>query len=137
MPSWRLGIALAVLLAAGTANAERSAWDHNEIGLAQVASWLRDVERGIWINSDPIMRAIVCRVPYGNFTPKTISMATNLSPQRIMLAIAELEAWGLIYIVGTERWEGLIVPASGKTREKLRGWSQGWCISDDSCEISR
>lgn len=137
MSGWRLGIALVVSLGIGSANAETTSWERSEISLAEVAAWVRKFEFAMRINTDPVLRAIVCRIPYAHFTPKTLTMAIANSPERVLHALRILEGRSLIMIVGAERWDGLIVPTSEEARQKMRDFAQRWCRDDDECAALR
>ena len=90
---------VAILLATVPANGRHSVWDQNETELARISAWLKDIDILARITADPAKRAIVCRVPFFNFTPKAIVRGTNLPRVRLMRAAIELEAMGLVSLV--------------------------------------
>lgn len=129
-------LAVAILLATNPANGRDSYWDRSEIELARISAWLKDTNNFLRIIADPAKRAIVCRVPFFNFTPKAIVRATRLPQARLMRAAIDLEAMGLVSLV-EERGHLQFAPASEDARVKMRRWADNWCVNNDTCGVSR
>ena len=135
----RLGyvLALAVLIAASSAGAKSLPSDQTDGGLGAFSTWLNDIELAARINTDPVLRAIVCRIPFMNFTAAALTKATRLSRTRIMHAVGDLMDMGLVKQVTGENGRTIIVPTSDEARQKLRRWVYDWCANDDTCEVDR
>jgi hypothetical protein len=136
---FRMGfvLALAVLYAANTASAKSLPSDTKDDGLVAFSSWLNDVELALQINTDPVLRSVVCRIPFTNFTPGTLAKATHLSRGRVMQAVSKLMDMGLVKIVSGDKGRPIVVPASDEIRQKLRRWVYDWCTTDNECEVAR
>ena len=132
----RVAFTVAFLFATSPASGAHLSWDRTETDLARVSAWLKDIEKLARIIADPAKRAIVCRVPFFNFTPKAMIRATKLPQTRLMHAVNELEGMGLVTLV-EERGYLQVAPASEDARVKMRRWADNWCVSDDTCGLSR
>ena len=130
---WWLGFA--TLLVTGMASAgESSVEDKGPLG--QAKSWALNVEAATRIASDPVLRSIVCRVPFANFTIEAIMRATKIPGPRLKRAVQRLEAMKLIEVVRKGNVMR-IVPANEGARAKMREWANKWCTSDDECGVAR
>ena len=134
---FRPAMALAVLLSAGPADASSQNWDYHEVELARISAWLRDVELVARINSDPVLRTIVCRVPFSDITPDALYRATKLPPARVMQAVEELKGMGLVAFGINLRGREIITAANNEARKRMRRWSYRWCGTDDRCAVAR
>ena len=130
---WWFG--LAALLATGMALAEESS-GNNQDPLSKAKSWAINLEAAARIASDPVLRAIVCRVPFANFTIEAIMRATKIPGPRLKRAVQRLEALKLIDVV-REGNVMRIVPANESARAKMREWANKWCTSDEECGVAR
>ena len=132
-----LGCLAVAMASAGPATAENEPPPVSKPqGWAKFGSWLNDAQIFTRINADPVKRAVACRVPYFNFTPKAMMRATHLSQSRLMKAVHQLESMGLVRIV-VENGHEQVTVASESARSKLREWANQWCATDDTCEVSR
>ena len=112
--------------------AEDSAWNHRSGGLHGFTTWLEDIQSILRITADPVIRTIVCRVPYGDFTDGAIARATNIPRPRLLRAAYQLQNMGLVtvdYDSGNMR----IRPASTIAGERMRAWAYDACANDNSC----
>lgn len=130
-------IALAVLLLANSASADRLSEDNDETKVSGISSWLKDTEMAVRVNSDLALRAVVCRVPFMDFTVSAIIRATKIPRHHVLQAVAELQKIGLVKLNAESRGNGTIVPSSEDARKKMRRWVYRWCASDDECGVSR
>ena len=128
-------IATALILVAASAKGEESLWDYDMDPTAGFQAFVRDAEMITRINTDLVLRAIVCRVPFTDVTVDALLMATKLPGPRVMRGIRELEALGLIRVEGAGS-DNKIKPASQKAREKMKKWAYEWCVSDDKCGVA-
>ena len=136
---FRMGfvLALAVLYTANIASAKSLPSDTKDVGLMAFSSWLNDVEMALQINTDPVLRSVVCRIPFMNFTPGTLAKATHLPRGRIMQAVSKLMDMGLAKMVAGDGGRPMVVPASDEIGQKLRRWVYDWCATDDECRVAR
>lgn len=113
--------------------AENSKWNHRSGGLHEFTTWLEDIRSILRISADPVMRTIVCRVPYGDFTDGAIAQATSIARPRLLRAAYELQNMGLIAVDhdgGNVRFR----PASPSAGERMRAWAYEACANDDGCQ---
>ncbi len=141
-----IGILLAAFLGATAAGADDKADDKPEdpprhLGpdvspFVGVDRWRKEIEAAARIRFDPVMRAVVCRVPFMDYTLEALMRATKLSEKEIKRAIRQLE---VIQLVTTFRKGGAthVAPADEEAREALRKWAQEWCASDDECGVAK
>ncbi len=130
---WWLG--LAAMFATGIALADESAGNDQD-PLSKAKSWAINLEAATRIASDPVLRSIVCRVPFANFTIEAIMRATKIPGPRLKRAVQRLENMNLINVVRQGNVMR-IVPANEKARAKMREWANKWCTSDDECGVAR
>ncbi len=133
----RLAIALAVLLASGPVTAETTSGDINESELVKIEAWMHEIALATRINADPVLRAIICRIPFQEFTLETIHRATGISRARLLRAVDELGALGLVRAIPIEGEFLRIEPRNGDVLKKMRAWAYDWCASDEHCEVTR
>ena len=105
-------------------------------GTSDWQEWYRQKELTLRINLDPVLRTIVCRIAYADFSPRTLSWAIKATRKKTMSALAELERLELIKLMPSHDFEGVIAPASEQARERMRHWADEWCASDDKCDVS-
>ncbi len=89
------------------------------------------------VNSDPVMRTIICRVPFSDISPESLYRATKLPVPRIMQALKELQGMGLVIFDRNLNGRLVIAPASRYARSKMRRWSYDWCGGGDECGVTR
>ena len=99
--------------------------------------WLEAAEISLHINSDPVMRAVVCRVPLVNFTLDAMMTATGLSRERLVLALNMLTNMGLVAWEPNAQGDHVIRPASDEAREAMLSWADYWCVGDDQCGVGK
>jgi len=107
---------------------DSSGWAHDWLDAAQIS---------LAINSDPVLRTIVCRVPFLNFTLEAMVTATGLSRERLVLAINVLKELGLVTWEPNNGGHRLIKPASDEARDAMLSWSDYWCVGDDQCGVEK
>lgn len=105
-----------------------SGWTHDWLDAAQIS---------LAINSDPVLRTIVCRVPFLDFTLEAMVTATGLSRERLVLAINVLKEMGLITLELGNGGRPVIRPASEEARDAMLSWSDYWCVGDDQCDVAK
>ena len=141
MGGWLPIVAVLVILVSPVARADekvkgddwKSKYDPNL--LAQISDVFQQARIDFIINSDPVKRAIVCRLPYAMFTLDTLSLATRLSKQRLALAVNQLVNVGVLKWVPSGQ-HLFVAPASREVRIRMMKWSDAWCVGDDTCEIT-
>ena len=104
--------------------------------LSKIHPWAKEKVALTGINLDPVLRAIVCRVPFTNWSLDALMLGTKISRERFERGAGLLEGIGLITIY---RANGitLLKPASNKIRAEMRKWAYEWCTSEERCEIGR
>lgn len=122
--------ALVVLAASATAGST-SIGEENDHGWD---GWLMTKELEYRVNLDPVLRTIVCRIAYAEFSPQSLARAIRATPNKIMDAVAELERMKLIQVNPPFSFRGIIVPASRQARDLMRLWADHWCVRDNKCE---
>jgi hypothetical protein len=128
--------ALAVLLVVSPVAAEQTTADRSESELAKVEAWLHDVAMTLQINSDPVLRAILCRIPFQHFTLEALHLATGVPRQRLLRGAERLAAMNLVRLEPDEGEWISIVPYDGEVEKKMRAWAYDWCASDESCGVT-
>ena len=131
-----LSAVIVVLFALNSAYASNSWSDRDEDDLARFASLLKDAELMLRINSDPVQRAIVCRVGFQRFSLGAISRATGLTKSRLMHAVRNLMNLGLVKVADVAGENILLEPADDGAGQKLRKWANRFCADDERCEIA-
>ncbi len=143
MRLFRAAIALLVLLAATPADADprKNAPSKRQLKsetplIEKIESWIIDLETVVRVNSDPVLRAIVCRVPFSNYSLDALTMGTKIPKDQFERAIDKLKRRGLI---ATSRNRGItmIFPASEDAREAMRRFAMDWCTPDGECGVER
>ena len=119
------------LTLAGPAGAvDRHPWlDSVEAELAHVAAMIAEADDWVYVTSDPLRRAIVCRIGDHAFSLRALSRALGVSSRRIFVTVQELMTRRLVRL--TE--DGLVTPFDEPTRDILRRWAWEWCSGDDQC----
>ena len=130
------GLAVCALIGAHSVHAGEVPWDHWPGGLPALVAWVEDVQAMMRIGADPVMRAIVCRVPYTDVTVGAIVRATRIPTPRLMRAAHQLRNMGLIALEGVGL-DQRIRPASESTRARMREWAYHACATDDGCRAPR
>ena len=105
--------------------------------LMGVKEWLEDVEAAVRIHSDPVKRAIVCRVPFTEVSITALVLATKIPRPRIMQAAADLERMGLVKIGNNITSQWIIQPASKHALYRMWRWARHWCASDEECGVRK
>ena len=123
-------LGLAIHASPNLSLAQQVASRDGELDLARMDAWLREIGIFILINSDPVKRAIVCRVGFQPFAAHTISWATGIPESDIRHAALQLQGMSLIRHVG-----GVISPMNEEAGEKMRQWAHRWCTSDAECGV--
>ena len=85
---------------------------------------------------DPVMRAIVCRVPFFDFTIDALATATGLAQQRLAVTVNTLVQMGLLLWEKDDKGRMLITPRSKQARRFMAGWADDWCAGDDQCGVA-
>ena len=129
------GLALAVFLVASPVVAEQTISDRSESDLAKVEAWLHEVAMTVRINTDPVLRAILCRIPFHRFTLESLHLATGIPRQRLLRGAEHLETLNLVRLEPDEGEWLSIMPYDGEVEKKLRAWAYDWCSSDESCDV--
>ena len=135
MRSIFLAVVIIVLFVWNSAHASNSWSDRDEDELAKFAAMLKEAETMVRTNSDPVQRAIVCRVGFQRFSVGAIARATGLTKTRLMIAVRELMNLGLVKVADVAGEYVLLEPADEGASKKLRNWAYRFCDSDERCEI--
>ncbi len=138
---FRAAIAIVFLLVAVPAEAEENPpskrQPKSEIdSFKNIGEWADELETIFVVNSDPVMRAIVCRVPFENFSLEALMKATKVSEERLLRAIDELTRRGLIDS-SDESGTTMISPAGEMARDAMRRFAENWCGTGDECGVRR
>ncbi len=112
-------------------------WDYDVSAMSAVAHWAREADLTLRINSDPVLRAIVCRLAVTNFTMDMMVTATGVSKERITHAVNILSSMKLAQLVVDRHGNVAIVPTSEEARGEMAQWADRWCSSDETCGVGR
>ena len=129
-------IAIAALLAASPAAGDDSPWDYDMNSMAGFKPRIKGAEMITRINSDRVLRAIVCRVPFTDISVRALIQATKLPGKRVMSGVRGLVDLGLVTVSQNETSNDVIKPKSEEARAKMRDWAYQWCSSDDKCGVA-
>ncbi len=140
----RPALIFAVLLAASTAVAGDNddppvdplagGGTGNVGGIEKLGKYIETEAMGLRINTDPVMRQIVCRVAFRAFTASALRRAMYISEEKTEKAIETLKSMELVRIKLT-RGEKLVLPANQEAGKMMRSWADKWCASDDKCGV--
>ncbi len=130
-------VVLASVCVMHSADAEtvRKVDDDNPADVA--ARWINSSAISLRVNSDPVFRTIVCRVPFTNYTFESLIRATGLPKQRLATALGELVVMGLVSMQTESSGNVLVVPASENARKMMREWADKWCMDNNACGVQR
>ena len=88
------------------------------------------------VGMSPLLRQIVCRVPFQRFEVSALARALGLLEPTVLHGIQLLERLGLVAL--KDEYEGrMVAPANLKSAELMRRWAFEWCDSDDTCGVRR
>ena len=107
-----------------------------DISLNNVAKWAAEFQNKLHVDADPVLRAIVCRVPFSSWSLDAIKLATKISDERLEEAIKRLKDLELII---SERKHGVtsLLPASEEARKWMQEYAEDMCASDNTCDVER
>jgi hypothetical protein len=128
---------LALLLLTSPAGAQPYPWEKDPKIAEAVGEWLKEVEGIVRIRATPILRTIVCRLPFTDITIEGLAKATGLDPIKIAHGVSALVDKGLVRIEPVAGGTVKIVPNGERARDTMRKWANDWCTSDDSCGVQR
>ena len=111
--------------------------EKSEDALSGFLGWTKKMEMIIHINSDEVLRAIVCRVPFSDISPDALIKATKLPNDRVTKAVYELEVMGLVRLERNMGGNRLIVAATEEARRYMKNWAYNWCAENDKCTANR
>ena len=139
-------ISIAILLAVGPAFADdknpwnindKYPWNYDKSILQEASAWLKTSEFSSMMLVDPVMRTIVCRVPFMNFTIDALATATGLIPERLTVSVNKLVTMKLLVLAKDGNGNTLIIPKSQQARHFMKTWADDWCVGDDQCGTAR
>lgn len=107
------------------------------VDLAAVTQWTKNAVEVLRINSDPVLRTVVCRVAYNPFTAPRLVSATGLPASQINRAFKELRDMGLVRFEEAQGRYPTITSANPVAREKMRRLADRYCTSDNECGVKR
>ncbi len=110
-------------------------WGYDQDSLATAGRMLREVEMAFQLNSDPVLRTIVCRIPFTNFTLKAMVLATGIPKDLITHAVQQLSEMDLVHWAYDDNGKIFIVPASEEARIMMISWANRWCSSEEACAV--
>lgn len=96
---------------------------------------VKSVHFALRVNSDPVLRTIVCRIPYTNFTLDTLARATRINSERIASALGELVVMGLVTLRTEPQGDVVVTPASESAQSLMREAAEKWCNGSDDCDL--
>ena len=115
--------------------ADKYPFGYDQGFLSTAGHWMRSIELEFRINSDPVLRTIVCRLSFTNFTLTTLVLATGVPRDLVAHAVQELSEMELANWAYDETGKIFIVPASEEARLMMREWANRWCSSDEACAV--
>lgn len=86
------------------------------------------------INTDPVLRQIVCRLPYHGIEVTEHARNLGISEIDVWKAGLELNKMGLVDIRHFEQFR-MLIPKSEAAKEMMRRWAERWCVTDESCRV--
>ena len=113
-----------------------SAADPLAITIEEMGTWARDFEMLFRVNADPVLRAIVCRVPFTNWSLDALAMGTGIPKNRFFDGMRLLDEMGLV----THTYKNGIImirPATEFARVRMRKFAREWCTNEDACSVKR
>ncbi len=88
------------------------------------------------VGMSPLLRQIVCRVPFQKFEVSALARALGLPEPTVFEGVQLLDRLGIAAL--KDAYEGrVIVPKSPRSNEMMRRWAYDWCDSDDKCGVRR
>ena len=160
MPVYIRAVALAVMFVAGTTAFADDAAKDLDIGVDvdsvqnatpdelrklsdQFAGYGKKVQETLnekslhaLVGMSPLLRQIVCRVPFQRFEVSSLARALQLPEPSVLHGVQLLERMGLIAL--KDEYEGrMVVPANLNSANMMRRWAFEWCDSDDTCGVRR
>ena len=128
-------VALPVESADGFRNRQNR--ESKPVDLAAVTKWVGNAAEVLRINSDPVLRTVVCRVAYNPFTAPRLVSATGLPASQVNRAFKELRDMGLVRFEEAQGRYPTITSANPSAREKMRRLAERYCSSDRECGVKR
>ena len=113
-----------------------SAADPLAITIEEMGTWARDFDMLFRVNADPVLRAIVCRVPFTNWSLDALAMGTGIPKNRFYDGMRLLDEMGLV----THTYKNDIImirPANEYARVRMRKFARKWCTNEDACGVER
>ena len=107
------------------------------VDLTAVSEWVRTAAEVLRINSDPVLRTVVCRVAYQPFTALRLVSATGLPKNQVNRALKQLRDMGLVRFDEVQGRYPTITSANPVARAKLRRLAEQYCASNDTCGVKR
>ena len=92
-----------------------------------------EIDRLTTLLGDEVLRDMVCRLAYQTYTPRTLSTALGLPPDRLMGRIETLQRWGVVQMVSADPLRTLVEPLPGDGVRTLRRWASRYCPLGDEC----
>ena len=107
-----------------------------DISLNNVAKWAAEFQNKLHVDSDPVLRAIVCRVPFSSWSVDAIKLATKIPDDRLNEAIKRLSD---LELIASERKNGVttLIPASEEAKNWMQKYAVDMCATDVECGIER
>lgn len=102
----------------------------------KIGEELNEQVLGLRIDMDPVLRQIVCRVPYRGVEVTDLGRSLGISEIGIWKGAQELSRMGLVEIKNVDFFK-MIVPKNNAAQEMMRRWAEKWCANDDSCGVQR
>ena len=104
--------------------------------VAGLSNLVTNAQLALRVSADPVLRGIVCRVPYALFSLDSLAGATGLPMERIASALSDLVVMGLV-MLETDLLAGnvLVVSVSDAAQKAMREWAEMCCANDDSCGV--
>ncbi len=137
-----LATAVAIFLGASSVDSadnfrQRKHHADKPVDTQAIANWLSNAAEVLRINSDPVLRTIVCRVAFSPFTVRNLVSATGLPIHQVNRAINDLKAMGLVRYEEAQGRYPTIRYATSEAREKMRRLADRYCATDKKCNVEK
>ena len=94
-----------------------------------------EIDRLVTLLADGILRDLVCRLSFEQYTPRSLSMALRLPEDEIMRRVATLRGWGLVRTTTNGSSANVIGAVPGEGQATLRRWTAKYCQLAGSCPM--
>ena len=108
-----------------------------EISLFErIEKWTKELETILKVNTDPVLRAIICRVAFTDYSLSALMMGSNIPADRFKRALTQLEHGGFIK-TSTTGDVTMVAPANPDAKDALRRFAMSYCSTGGECGVRR